>query len=374
MRLLVITNDFPPNPGGIENYVYSLVRRWPAGEVIVVTRSMPGGYEFDAAQDFEIQREPVGTLVPGPVLARRLGRLVAERGIDVIHFPSALPLGLMGGGLGRPYALSVHGGEFLLASRIPGVRAALKAVCREAAVVMAESSFAEGLVTGLLGTRDRLVRVTCGVDAVRYAPGAAEPVDLGVEGPVVASVSRLVARKGPRTLIKALPRVLAVHPDAHLLIVGGGPDFEHLQQMVAGAGLDGAVTMAGPQQWDRIPSYLAAADIFALPTRTRFLGTETEGLPLVYVEAAAAGLPLIGGDAGGVGDAVRPGRTGILVDGRRADQTADAIVRLLDHPDEARRMGEAGRRMVLEEFNWDTVYDRYREALERAARQAGRRL
>ncbi len=180
MRLLVITNDFPPNPGGIENYIYSLVRRWPAKDVVVVTRRMPGGDEFDAAQEFEILREPVGTLIPKPDLVRRMSALVAGRGIDVVHFPSSLPLGLMGEGLGRPYAVSVHGGEFVLASRIPGARTALKAVCKKAAVLLPESSFAESLVRRLIGPDATVARVTCGVDAERY--GSAEPVDIGVDG------------------------------------------------------------------------------------------------------------------------------------------------------------------------------------------------
>ena len=364
MRLLVITNDFPPNPGGIENYVYSLVRRWPADEVVVMTRRMPGSAEFDAAQEFEILREPVDTLLPKPALVRRLIALAAERSIDLVHFPSALPLGLMGEGLGRPYAVSVHGGEFVLASRIPAARTALKAVCKRAAVLLPESSFAEALVRNLLGPDVPVTRVTCGVDADRY--GSAEPVDLGVDGPVVVSVSRLVPRKGGRTLIRAFPRVLESHQDAHLLIVGGGPDFERLHKMRDSAGLESSVTLAGPQPWDRIPSYLAAADIFALPTRTRFLGTETEGLPLVYVEAAAAGLPLVGAEVGGVGDAVRPGHTGIMVDGSDPKQTADALVRLLDDPLERRRLGSNARKMVVREFSWDAVFALYREALERA--------
>lgn len=362
MRLLVITNDFPPNPGGIENYIYSLVGRWPPKDVVVVTRRMPGSEDFDAAQDFEIMREPVDTLLPMPDLVRRMIALAADRAIDLVHFPSALPMGLMGQGLGRPYAVSVHGGEFVLASRIPGARTALKAVCGKAAVLLPESSFAESLVKKLLGPGSNVARVTCGVDADRY--GSAEPVDLGIGGPVIVSVSRLVPRKGGRTLIRAFPEVLLSHPDAHLLIVGGGPDFDRLRKMTDEAGLQCSVTLAGPQTWDRIPSYLAAADIFALPTRTRFLGTETEGLPLVYVEAAAAGLPLIGADVGGVGDAVRPGETGLMVDGSDVKQTAGAILRLLDDPDESRRLGANAREMVLREFSWDSVYAVYRKALE----------
>ena len=250
----------------------------------------------------------------------------------------------------------------MLASRIPGARTALKAVCRKAAVLLPESSFAESLVRRLIGPDATVARVTCGVDAERY--GSAEPVDIGVDGPVVVSVSRLVPRKGGRTLIRAFPLVLGSHPDAHLLIVGGGPDLDRLRRMTDEARLGRSVTLAGPQPWDRIPSYLAAADIFALPTRNRFLGTETEGLPLVYVEAAAAGLPLIGADVGGVGDAVRPGRTGLMVDGSDVGQTAGAINRLLDDPGEARRLGSCAREMVLREFSWDSVYAVYCKALE----------
>jgi phosphatidyl-myo-inositol dimannoside synthase len=363
MRLLVITNDFPPNPGGIENYIYSLVRRWPPEDVVVVTRRMPGSEAFDAAQGFEVIREPVDTLLPAPGLVRRLNALAGDRKIDMVHFPSALPLGLMGEGLARPYAVSVHGGEFVLASRLPGARTALKAVCRKAAVLLPESSFAESLVTRLLGPDVPMARVTCGVDIDRYAPGAAEPVPLEAKGPVVVSVSRLVARKGGRTLLRAFPRVLESHPDAHLVIVGGGPDFERLQKMTERAGLRESVTLPGPQPWDRIPAWLAAADIFALPTRTRFLGTETEGLPLVYVEAAAAGLPLIGAEVGGVGDAVRPGETGIMVDGSDPAETAGAICRLLDDPAEAGRLGSAARAMAERDFSWDSIYNLYRKAL-----------
>lgn len=363
MRLLVITNDFPPTVGGIENYIYSLVRRWPAGEVVVVTRSVPGDARFDAAQGFEIIREATDVLLPVPGLVRRISRLAADRGIDVVHFPSTLPLALMGSGLGRPYALSVHGGEFVLASRIPGVRNVLKAVSRHAAAILPESSFAESLVTRLVGAHPAVTRVTCGVDAERYGKQVAEPVEIGSGGPVVVSVSRLVARKGARTLVKAFPRVLQRHPTAHLAIVGGGPDLELLQKMAATEGVESSITLAGPQPWDRIPTYLAAAEIFALPTRSRFFGTETEGLPLVYVEAAAAGLPLIGADVGGVKDAVRPGETGILVDGDSPEETGDAIVRLLDDPQEAARLGSAGMEMVEREFNWDTIYEHYRQAL-----------
>lgn len=363
MRLLVVTNDFPPTVGGIENYVYSLVRRWPPGDVIVVTRTVPGCDDFDVDQSFRIIRHETGTLLPSRNLLTGLRQLIRMESIDVVHFPSSLPLGIMGKALGRPYVISVHGGEFRLASRLPAARTLLKRVCGGARLILPESSFAAGMVRALLGQQPVLETITCGVDVGRYGKQQAPPVALEASGPVIVSVSRLVHRKGPRTLVACFPAVLQRHPDAHLLIVGGGPDLEQLEKMVQDLKIETSVTFAGPQSWDRIPAYLSAGTIFALPTRQRFLGTETEGLPLVFVEAAAAGLPLIGGNAGGVPDAVREGETGLLVEGGDQAQTAAAIVRLLDDPETTARLGKAARKMAEEEFDWDALARRYREAL-----------
>lgn len=363
MRLLVVTNDFPPTVGGIENYIYSLVRRWPADDVVVLTRAVDGSDAFDSEQSFEIVRVRVNVLLPGPGLVQKARKLIVDRNIEAVHFPSVLPLGLMGRPLGAPYVLSVHGGEFLLASRLPLVSKVLRSVCGSAAVILPESTFSYRLVGRVLGESVPRRRLTCGVDVDRYRPGAVEPVDVGSAGPVIICVSRLVPRKGPRTLLRALPRVKERFKDAHLLIVGDGPDRRQLEELAKVLGVSGSVTFAGSQPWERIPAYLAAADVFALPTRSRFFGTETEGLPLVYVEAAAAGLPMIGGDAGGVSDAVRQDETGFIVDGRRPEQVAEALLRLLQDPELAARMGKAARTMAEEEFSWDALFEQYREAV-----------
>jgi phosphatidyl-myo-inositol dimannoside synthase len=363
MRLLVVTNDFPPTVGGIENYIYSLVKRWPSDEVLVVTRDVPGSKDFDALQQFEILRLETETLMPTRDLVGSVKELVKQRSIDAVHFPSSMPLGLMGNKLGRPYALSVHGGEFRLASRLPVTRALLKRVCAGASLILPESSFASRLVTDLMGESTVLSTVTCGVDADRYGKAVAPAVELGVPGPVIACVSRLVPRKGPRTLIRSLPAVHRAHPSVHLLIVGGGPDLKALKKLAGRRGVAESVTFAGPQPWEKIPSYYSAGDIFALPTRSRFLGTETEGLPLVFVEAAAASLPLIGGNCGGVSDAVREGETGFLVDGSVPQESAEAIIRLLDEPEKMRCMGASARRMVEEDFTWDAVARTYRASM-----------
>lgn len=352
MRLLAITNDFPPTLGGIENYTYSLLRRWAPEAVTVVTRWVPGCDEFDRSLAFEVVRIPVGTLLPTRALQRRIEAMASS--FDVVHFPSALPLGLLGVRL--PYAVSIHGGEFMLASKLPLARQALRRVLGRAAVILPQSSFSERVVERFIGWRPPMVRVTCGVDIERYDPSPRIP------GTNLISVSRLVARKGPATLIAAMSAILTRHPGATLTIVGGGPDLDRLRKLAAP--VERAVTFTGPQPWDEIPNLLAQANIFVLPTRARFGGIETEGLPLVYVEAAASALPLIGGNVGGVADAVREGETGFLVDGRDPGETANAVVKLLDDPALAQQMGTDARRMAKEEFTWDAIFKLYEGALK----------
>lgn len=365
MRLLVITNDFPPAVGGIENYAFSLVKRWDPSRVGVLSRWMPGCEQFDAAAGFPIVREPVGTLLPTRALLQRAGALIRSEQFDAIHFPSALPLGLLGKALGVPYAVSIHGGEFILASRLPLARRALRTVCRNACVLLPESSFAEGLARRLIGPSKPLQRVTCGVDAERFPEVRGLSNRAEGDGRVVVSISRLIARKGQETLIRALPELIRVHPRTRLLIVGGGPHLARLRKLASRLRVLEAVDFAGPQPWEAIPRFLADADVFALPTRSRFAGTETEGLPLVVLEAAASALPIVAGNVGGIPDAVRHGDTGMLVEGSSHEQTGKAIADLLSDPALARQMGQRARQMVLDEFTWDRVAEKYRDALVR---------
>ena len=133
--------------------------------------------------------------------------------------------------------------------------------------------------------------------------------------PVVVCVSRLVPRKGQDTLIRAWPQVRAAVPDAALLLVGGGPYAGRLQRLAGRLGVAGSVIFTGPVPWSELPSYYDAGDVFAMPCRTRRHGLDVEGLGIVYLEASATGLPVIGGDSGNAPDAIRDGETGYVVAG-----------------------------------------------------------
>lgn len=369
MRLLVVTNDFPPTLGGIENYTYSLASRWKPDDVAVLTRQVPGWQEFDRALPFEVIRRPARTLLPTPDLLGLAAETVRSRSADAVHFASPLPLALLGPRLldrtGIPYTVSIHGGEFLLPAALPVGRALLRRALSRASVLLPVSSFTRAAVERFFGEPPPLEVVTPGVDPERFAPGVPPAEEPPPGGRVIVSISRLVARKGPATLIRALPRVLARHPGARALVVGGGPDLGRLRRLAETHGVAGAVTFAGPRPWSEVPAWYRSGEVFALPSRARFGEVETEGFPLVYLEAAACGLPVVAGDAGGVRDAVADGETGILVDGRDAEATARAVLRLLDDPEAAREMGARGRSRVLRTFTWDLVAERFRKALGR---------
>ncbi|MBW3589670.1 MAG: glycosyltransferase family 4 protein [Actinobacteria bacterium] len=372
MRLLEITNDFPPTVGGIENYVISLASRWEPDRITVLTRWTEGAKEYDAGLDFEVVREPVGTLLPTRLLLRKTLQLIRDRNIDVVHFSTALPLGLLGPkllrSLGVPYAVTVNGAEFVLPASLPVGRQMLRRALKNAAVILPYAGYLEGEVKKVFPDRPPIVPVPPGIDPARFLINEQPAFTSPSGGPVILYVGRLVARKGAVTLMKAFERVAERHPGAHLLYVGDGPELKKLLHRSNENGLTDQVTFAGGQPWDEVPAFFASADIFCMPVRERFGGLETEGFGIVFLEAAAAGVPSVAGDAGGARDAVLHDETGLLVDGRSVESVAEALIDLLDDPARAKKMGQRGRERVMNEFTWERFYLRFRKTLEKHTR------
>lgn len=372
MRLLEITNDFPPVIGGIENYIYSLISRWKSDEVVVLTRMVDGWEEFDRQLQFRVERVPVGTLLPTPDLFRRAMKLIDEENIEAVHFVAPFPLPLIGPRLlertGVPYSVTIHGGEFVLASRLPGLKSLLRRTLSKASVLLCESTFVMNEARRFFSETVPTEFVPAGVDTSRFTPGLAPAFVSKDGGPVLVSVSRLIARKGPANLIRSLPRVIENYPRAHALIVGGGPDRRKLEKLAASSGVEDSVTFAGAIPWEEVPGYYASGKVFVMPTRPRFGGLETEGLPLTFLEAAACGISSVAGAAGGVSDAVVDGDTGFIVDGGNPGSISRAVLHLLDDPALAASMGKKARERVVRDFTWDRSGQRFEEAILRFCR------
>ncbi|WP_157244458.1 glycosyltransferase family 4 protein [Nonomuraea typhae] len=359
-RVLIVTNDFPPRQGGIQSFVHGLAVRTPG--VAVYAPAWPGSAAFDRRQPYPIFRHPTSLMLPTPAVARRAAHLVARLGADTVVFGAAAPLGLLAPRLraagARRIVMLTHGHEASWA-RTPGLRRVLRRIGAHADVVTYLGSYTRARLSGVIPPA-KLVRLAPGVDPSAFHPSAA-PVELGLGGrPVVLCVSRLVARKGQDQLIRAWPRVLRAVPGAVLLLAGEGPARRRLERLAARTR---SVVFAGPVPEESLPGYYAAADVFAMPCRTRLGGVDVEGLGIVFLEAAASGLPVLAGASGGAPDAVRPGETGVVVDGRSVPEVAASLIELLADPERARKMGELGREWVVLEWSWELVARRFHEIL-----------
>jgi phosphatidylinositol alpha-1,6-mannosyltransferase len=211
----------------------------------------------------------------------------------------------------------------------------------------------------------RLERLPSGVDTSLFRPGAGGAEVRRRHGlsdrPVVVCVSRLVPRKGQDVLIRAMPAIRRRVPEAALLCVGGGPYLSTLQRLARENDVD--VVFTGSVPWAELPAHYAAGDVFAMPCRNRRGGLEVEGLGIVYLEAAATGLPVVAGDSGGAPDAVLDGETGVVVDGRDVERVAREVTALLNDPATAAKMGARGRAWVEEAWRWDVLAGRLRGLL-----------
>jgi phosphatidylinositol alpha-1,6-mannosyltransferase len=367
-KVLIVSNDFPPRRGGIQSFVHALASRMPAGSVVVYAPRWEGAAEFDARQPFPVIRHPTSLMLPVPSVARRATRILAEHGCDTVLFGAAAPLGLLApslrrAGAGRIVAIT-HGHEAGWAA-LPGARSLLRRIGDETDVLTYLGEYFRVRLARALSAQAaaRMVRLAPGVDNASFRPGAGgdmvrERLGLG-ERPVVVCVSRMVPRKGQDTLIRAWPQVLAAaRGRPALLLVGDGPYRAKLGRLAQQAGVADSVVFTGPVPAADLPAHYDAGDVFAMPCRTRRGGLDVEGLGIVYLEASASGLPVVGGDSGGAPDAILPGETGYVVPGRDVAGVADRIAGLLADPAGARAMGEKGAAWVDREWRWELVADR----------------
>lgn len=372
-RTLLVTNDYPPAVGGIQRTLEALVRQLPPDRISVLCPDRDGAAALDDEAAYRVFRQPEGFLWPRPDVGRRVEQAAREVGAEVVLFGAVYPLAVLGPRLassGLPYVTAAHGFEYWL-SIAPGTHAAVRyATSKAARVAVMCSGFVARTVRTAVPRRVPVSVLYPGADVEAFRPGLPtgdlrERHRLG-ERPLVVCVSRLVARKGQDTLIRALGGIRRRVPDATLVMVGGGPYEGRLRALASGAP-PGSVVFVGQVAEPELPRYYALGDVFAMPCRTRLGGMEVEGWGNVFIEAAACGRPVVVGDSGGAREALVDGETGILVDGADVDAVAAAVADLLADPDRARAMGEAGRARVVREHTWPTIAGRLVTWLQAAA-------
>jgi len=365
---LLVTNDFPPKIGGIQTLLWELWRRLDPDSFVVLTTPHEGSEAWDAEQPFRIERTREPVLLPHPGLVRRIDLLAEEVDAEVVVLDPALPLGLVGPHLQRPYDLLLHGAEVTVPGRLPISNLALRRVLRGARRVIAFGGYPAAEAERAAGRPLPLHTIPCGIDTGRFRPldpdeKAAVRARHGLQdGPLVLSLSRLVPRKGMDVLIEVAARLRADVPDLQVAIAGSGRDRPRLERKVADTGAP--VTFLGRVPDDDVADLYAAADVYAMLCRNRWAGLEQEGFGIVFLEAAAAGVPQVAGDSGGASEAVVDGETGFVVEPTDVDAVAEAIRVLLADDDLRARMGAAARTRAVEHFDHDHLAPQLAAAIE----------
>jgi len=376
-KTLCITNDFGPRAGGIETFVVGLIQRMPKNSVIVYTASQAGSEAFDAMwlRDYgvEVIRDSSKVLLPSFRVGRNVRKLVRYRNIKSAFFGAAAPLALLAPGLrtaGVKRIVALTHGHEVWWSRLWPFSTAIARIGRAVDSLTYLGDFTRGEIAKALDHESvaKLVRIAPGIDTEHFTPrtdahALRESLGLGNKK-VIVSVGRLVHRKGQDVLIEAMPEIITSITDAHLLLIGEGPYKKELEKRIKNLGLANRVTFVGRVQYADLPRYICVGDVFAMPSRSRLAGLEVEGLGIVYLEASACGLPVIGGISGGAPDAVLQGETGYSVDGRSAHEVAEALVRVLADKELAQRLGARGRQWVIEQWQWQIWSERFNQLLK----------
>ncbi len=383
MASLLVTNDFPPKVGGIQSYLWELWRRLPAGRASVLTTPYRGAAEFDAAAPLPITRTRQPVLLPHPLLGPRIRRQAARAGARLVVLDPALPLGWVGpsglrhgeGGsshasgarAGRcrmPYAVVLHGAEVTVPAAVPGLNHLLARVVGDASLLICAGGYPAAQAARCVGGVSRLPPVAVvppGVDVERFRPlddaerrAARRRLGLPDDGPLVVGVSRLVPRKGFDVVLRATARLTDRLPGLVVALAGDGRDRPRLEREARRSGAP--VRFLGRVADAELPSLIGCADAFAMCCRDRWLGLEQEGFGIVFVEAAACGVPVLAGRSGGASEAVVDGVTGLVCDRPRdADAVAATLLPLLADPVLARRLGRAARQRAERHLSYDQL-------------------
>ena len=372
-RRLLITLGFPPAVGGIQRLLNQRCLMQPE-EMAVLAPTVTGWRAFDGRQPFPVQRWPgwMGD-VPG---VRRMWQLLLPlqqairwqrtQPFSAIECGQTLPFGVAGWLLARrwqiPYDVWTYGDDVLKASRNPVLRMLARFVLRRARRVWAVSQ-ATRLVVLSLGVPEEQVQVAHPWPTASFftAPIAPQPAR---DGATLLTVARLEERKGVQAILQAMLRVRIIAPEARLIIVGDGRQRDALEHLARRWRLTDNVAFVGQISDDELAAWYRRASVFVFAPQPDGARGEMEGFGLVCVEAAAAGCPVVAWKTGGVGEAVRDGETGLLVEAGSVRSLAEAIVHLLQSPAESARLGEGGMqyasalaRQAAARFSGDQVTD-----------------
>lgn len=364
MKTLIITLEYPPQIGGVASYAYNLASHLPVGETVVWAPKTPGDGDFDAKNAWKTYRGVPYYALFWPhwlKLYWQIKRIVRIEGVQQIYVHHVLPVGYIAQMIKKsfkiPFTVFFHGTD--LEVGLKNKKKKIINVCRAAAKVVVNSEFlAKKLVSQVTGLdQNKIVVVSPGPANFFFTPLPAEEIkklkaSLALEGKkVLLTVARLEEGKGYPHLLHLLPEIIKKVPNAVLVIIGDGPKKKLILDQIQKNNLQNCVRFMGNIPYNELPKYYQLADVFVLLTHKD--ESHEEGWGMVFLEAAASGVPVVAGRAGGVEEAVQNLQTGVVVDVYQTQGVISAIISLLQQSEYAKKMGATGFARAQTEFNWD---------------------
>jgi phosphatidyl-myo-inositol dimannoside synthase len=375
MYTLVLTEQFLPTVGGSITWLVNTYSRYEPEKVIFIASQNAGGEAVDRILPFPVERTSMtmsdwDPTIPNSFLCYLKSTLCVRKicrkyKVQQIHCAKVLPEGLIASAVCLyariPFLIYAHGEEIQSGLTSRKFRWLLPKIYNRASAIIANSHNTSSLLQKIGVAPSKIHVIHPGVNTQQFLCGShsgqaiREQYNL-CQKQILLTVGRLQRRKGHDMVIKALPRIKQRFPNVHYVVVGTGEELTSLQKLASEKGVTDSVLFVGYVADHELPIYYAACDIFLMPNRQ--VGADIEGFGMVYLEASAAGKPVIGGRSGGTGDAILDGITGLRVNGDSIDQIVDAVIALLSDSEKASTLGANGRRWVQEAFAWESIVGR----------------
>ncbi len=366
MKLAMLTQDFPPDIGGIQTYSFELAKRLASfcDDFVVIAPGNAQDAKEDKTLEFDVLRINCKSTLLGFKSVRKGLVLLKKRGITNVFHTQWQTMYFSKVGKSREVVknvfCAVHGRELFFnpfgSYPILGTwyKNHMISSLNKVDLFLPVSRFTADKLKEINQRNAQIEVVGNGTDPSIFYPKNVGELkhSLGVsDRRILMTVSRLVKRKGIDTCIEAVDKIKDRIPEIVYLIVGDGPDVNRLKQMVSNRNLQNYVRFVG--RVDSTVDYYNLADVFLMPSRS--ILPDVEGFGITFLEANACGVPVIGSNSGGIPDAIEHGKTGYLIKEDDVDTLVEYIGDLINSPSMASKMGMDGRKRVEDAFNWDVA-------------------
>ena len=366
-KTLIITLEYPPQVGGIATYIHDLANTLDPKKTVVLAPKMTGMREWDEKQAYKIIRKnPLFPRFMWPRWIRlvwQTWRIIKKEQIELIMVHHVLPVGYAASIASKvtkvPFLLFSHGTDLLAASKSPWKKKRIAGVSAKASKIIFNSESLRNRYIQLFPQFESstLVMYPCPEKTFLTPPETAVIEELkntyALHGKqVMLTVSRFDEGKGFPHLLRMMPKILEQVPHLVWMLIGDGPKKEYMLGQIQKNNLQNIVRYVGEVPHEDLKKFYYLADLFVLLTHPDE-GRE-EGLGLVFLEAAAAGLPVVAGKSGGVEEAVIHTETGLVVDLYHGDPSViENIVAMLKNHEYAEELGQHAQDRIKTEFVWE---------------------